>query len=184
MKIVAISGSLRKDSLNTRLLEAARACFPEGTVVELCPIDDLPLYNQDLDGEQKPAGVNRFRQAVDEADGLLIATPEYNYGIPGGLKNAIDWASRPAYQSPFVKKPVAVLSASMSPVGGARVQGQLKQVLLGVLADVFNAPEFLLPSAHQAFAADGQLQDADALRRLQRFATDFSAHITAVKSRR
>lgn len=179
MKIVAISGSLRKASYNTWLLEAAKSFFPAGTEVIIYPIDDLPLYNQDLDGEQKPGSVVKLKQQITEADGLLIATPEYNYGVPGGLKNAIDWVSRPAYKSPLVNKPVAVLSASMSPVGGARVQAQLKQVLLGVLAEVYNAPELLVPVAHQQFSDSGVLQNAETAKKLERFITDFSRKIVS-----
>ena len=179
MNIVAISGSLRKASLNTALLEAAKNYFPAGTVVTIYAIDDLPLYNQDLDTEQKPDSVVRFKQVIDAADAVLIATPEYNYSIPGGLKNAIDWASRPAFQSPLAHKPVAVMSASMALTGGARAQAHLKQILLGVLSSVYNAPEFLVPVAHQAFSESGQLQDADVARRLERFISDFARSVAA-----
>lgn len=173
MKILAISGSLRKQSFNHALLEAARAFLPADSECIFADIGDIPLYSQDIDGEQKPAAVARFIEQVKSADALIISTPEYNYSIPGGLKNALDWASRPAYQSSLAHKKVAVMSASMSPVGGARVQGHLKQVLLGVLADVYNAPDLLAPSVHQSFAADGALIDQALTQRLERFIKDF-----------
>jgi len=175
MKIVAISGSLRKNSYNTFLLEAAINFLPESASVAIYDISDIPLYNQDLDGDTKPESVERLKRAITEADALLIATPEYNYSIPGGLKNAIDWASRPGYKSPLAHKPVAVMSASMSSVGGARAQNHLKQILMGVLSNVYTAPEFIVPSAHQVFSENGKIQDADTLKRLERFINDFSA---------
>lgn len=179
MKIVAISGSLRKASFNTALLEAAKAYFPADSEVTIYPVDDLPLYNQDLDGDNKPESVVRLKKAITEADALLIATPEYNYSIPGGLKNAIDWASRPGFQSPLAHKPVAIMSASMSLVGGARVQAQLKQVFLGVLSEIYNAPDFMVPVAHQAFSESGELTDAEVARKLERFIADFARSVAA-----
>jgi chromate reductase len=178
MNILAISGSLRADSFNTRLLKAALNLFPEGADSTLLSID-LPLYNEELDGMEKPAAVDAAKAAIARADAILIATPEYNYGIPGGLKNALDWISRPAYKSPIVGKPVAIMSASMSPVGGARVQGQLKQVLGGMLANVYPAPEFLVPQAQKVFAANGELLDEEMAKRLARFIGDFYAEVAA-----
>lgn len=178
MKILAISGSLRADSLNTCLLNAALSFLPENTDYKMLSID-LPLYNEELDGAEKPTAVVALKAAVAEADAILIATPEYNYGIPGGLKNALDWISRPAYKSPMVGKPVAIMSASMSPIGGARVQGQLKQVLMGMLADVYCAPEFLVPQAQKIFTATGALHDEDVAKKLTRFMGDFCAEVAA-----
>jgi chromate reductase, NAD(P)H dehydrogenase (quinone) len=160
MKLLAIPGSLRRASLNRSLLVAAAELAPEGTVVELYDdLRELPLYDGDLDDDaHRPASVEALKRRVTEADAVLFATPEYNYGIPGVLKNAIDWASRPGYRSPFRDKPVAMVSASPSGVGGARVQGQLKQVLLGMAAEVFPWPEFLVPQANQKIV-DGRLVD-------------------------
>lgn len=176
MKILAMSGSLRAGSYNTLLLEAARQYFPEAAQLQLHSIE-LPLYNEELDGDQKPASVVAIKQAVAEADGILIATPEYNYGIPGGLKNALDWISRPAFKSPLVKKPVAIMSAAKSPIGGARAQGQLKQILGGMLADVYVAPEFLVPMAQTVFSAEGELTDTATAQKLARFIGDFAAYV-------
>ena len=142
MKILGISGSLRAGSLNSQLLSAwgERFCalVPDGKF-EVASIR-LPLFDPDVSDEL----VTRFRDAVTAADGVVIATPEYNYGIPGPLKNALDWGSRPSYQSPFAVKPVAIIGASPSPTGTARAQGQLKQVLLGMVSHVFPYPEFLV----------------------------------------
>lgn len=179
MKILAISGSLRAASYNTLLLAAARQYLPQETHFQWLKIGDLPLYNEELDGAEKPAAVTLAKQAVTDADGILIATPEYNYGIPGGLKNALDWLSRPAFKSPMVHKPVVILSAAKSPVGGARAQTQLKQVLSGMLVDVHRAPEFLLPQAQHAFNAEGGLVDAEVARKLERLMVDFYANLAS-----
>jgi chromate reductase len=175
MKILAMSGSLRTGSYNTLLLEAARQYFPAGTEYQLQSID-VPLYNEELDGENKPATIVAIKAAIAAADGILIATPEYNYGIPGGLKNALDWISRPAFKSPIVNKPVAIMSAAKSPTGGARAQGQVKQVLAGMLADIYSAPEFLVPLAQNVFSTGGELTDAEIARKLERFIRDFAAY--------
>ena len=171
MKVLAISGSLRADSFNTALLSAAQQ-YALGYDWDLAAIGDLPLYNQELDGDVKPASVVRFKEQIENADALVIATPEYNYGIPGGLKNAIDWASRPAYQSVLAHKPTVIMSASMSPTGGVRAQSQLRQVLGGTLTPVYPAPEFAVASAQQKFA-DGVLTDDETQRKLKRLMEDF-----------
>ncbi len=166
MKLLGVAGSLRRGSVNRALLVAASGLLPEGVELQIAPIGDSPLYNGDLDDdEQRPAAVEAFKQAVADADVVLIATPEFNYGIPGVLKNAIDWASRPAYRSVFAGKPVAIISASPSPVGGVRAQGPLKQVLLGMLSEVFPYPEFSVPGAFGKFE-DGRLTDDKTRERL------------------
>ncbi len=172
MKVLTLCGSLRQASFNRQLLAAARQAGPAGIEWVDGDVAGLPLYNEELDGEQKPAAVARLRQQVTEADALLIATPEYNYSIPGGLKNAIDWISRPGFKSPMVNKPVAILTASMSPVGGARAQTDLKHVLQAILARAYPVPEFLLPQAHQAFDEHGRLSDENT-QRLTRFLQGF-----------
>lgn len=159
LKILAIPGSLRARSLNRAALVTARALAPADLSLELATLADLPLYNGDLDVDGGPAPVRAFKQAIVEADGLLIATPEYNYGIPGVLKNAIDWASRPAYRSPLAGKPVAMFGVAASGVGGARALGHLKAVMLGVLSEVFPYPETLIGAAHTKF--DGELRLTD-----------------------
>jgi chromate reductase len=183
MKILGISGSLRAASFNTLLLRAAAACAPASASLRLHAIGDLPLYDADLDTEaQAPEAARALKQAIGEADALLFATPEYNYSIPGGLKNAIDWASRPAYRSCLAGKPCGVLSASPGPIGGARAQAHLKLILGGCLAPVFPAPEFLVPGVADKFDGAGNLGDAATAERLQRYMQDFT--VWAARQRR
>ena len=174
MKLLGISGSLRKASFNTKLLGAAsRVAESSGVEVTCFDIGTLPHYNGDLDGDEKPAPVSALKDAIRQADGLLIVSPEYNYGIPGVIKNAIDWASRPAYKSVLAHKPAALLSASMSNIGGARMQAQMKNVLAGTLTPVYPAPEFLVATAQEAFDDDGGLVDEKTRQRLENFVTGF-----------
>jgi len=156
LRILAISGSLRAASRNTALLRAAAGLVPDGVELALNDISEIPLYNDDAPPSEAVAALDA---AIRDADGVLIATPEYNYGIPGVLKNAIDQASRPAYRSAFAHKPVAIVGAAGSTVGTARAQAHLKTVMLGMLAEVFPYPEFLLTRAHQRFDAEGRLTD-------------------------
>ncbi|UTF60016.1 NADPH-dependent FMN reductase [Gilvimarinus sp. DA14] len=176
MKVLLISGSLRERSLNTALLKAAGELLGDKATCEWASIGEVPLYNQDLDGEEKPAAVTRLKAQIENADALLIASPEYNYGIPGVLKNAIDWVSRPAFKSVLAHKKTLLLSASMSDMGGVRAQGQLKQVLAGTLTPILPAPEFAVGSAQNKFT-DGTLTDDDTRQKLQRLLNDFLAWV-------
>ncbi len=171
MKILAISGSLRAASYNTQLLRAAEQTIA-GHQWTYARLDDLPLYNPELDGDSKPAPAQRLIDQVSATDALVIACPEYNYGISAALKNALDWASRPAYKSPLARKPVLIMSASPGPYGGARAQGQLKQVLLGVLATPFPAPEFAVGQINTKFE-QGELCDEETRGKLARLMEDF-----------
>lgn len=174
MKIYTIAGSLRERSVSRATLAAAAQLAPEG--VELCPlpIDGLPLYNADIDIDGGPAAVVAFKSAIAEADGLLIATPEYNYGIPGPLKNALDWASRPAYESVLAGRPVAVIGVAGGFVGGARAVGQLKQVLGGTVSEVFPYPELLVGQSHTKVDESMTLTDAPTRDRLKRMIAAFA----------
>ncbi|MFH7563869.1 NADPH-dependent FMN reductase [Oceanimonas smirnovii] len=170
MKLLGISGSLRAGSLNTQLLKvAAGVAANEGVELKLFDISEVPLYNGDLDGDVKPAAVQALLDAIAQADGLVLATPEYNYSISGVLKNTLDWASRPAFNSVLTHKPCAVLSASMSALGGARAQMHLRSVLAATLSPVYLEPDYLLASAHTAFDDDGELKSADHQQRLEQF---------------
>jgi len=173
MKILGISGSLKQASLNTRLLENAAQMLPDGTTLAIQRLDDIVFYNEDLDLPEKPETVRRLIQNIEEADALLFASPEYNHSIPGVLKNAIDWASRPAFASPLKNKPCGILTASTSPVGGARAQADLKNVLSSTLSPVYPAIEYLLPMAADKFDDPGVLIDETARRRLQRYLNGF-----------
>lgn len=173
MKILGISGSLREGSYNRKLLAAAARSLPVEVAFQIADIGSLPHYNEDLDTSEGLAAVSAFKSAVGAASGVLIATPEYNYGIPGPLKNALDWASRPAYMSVFARKKVAIMSASKGMSGGMRAQGQLKQVLLGMIAEVYPYPEFTLASAHTAFLESGLLAEPKTAERLERLVKGF-----------
>ncbi len=175
MKLLGIAGSLRAASWHQRLLTEAAAMLPGGVTLERQPIDMLPHYNADLDGENPPAAVVALREAISAADALLFMTPEYNYSIPGVLKNAIDWASRPAYKSPLAGKPAGVITSSPGAIGGARAQAHLKLVLAGTLTPVYPAPELALSSVATLFDDEGRLADADTRKRLQRYLDGFVA---------
>ena len=158
MKILGISGSLRKGSFNTGALRAAQALAPDGMTITIAEIGDIPVYNEDVRSAGFPAPVERFRGEIAAADGLLFVSPEYNFSIPGVLKNAIDWASRPPHQ-PFNEKPVAIMGASGGLVGTARGQYHLRQVLNGLNAFVLNKPEVFIREAGTKFDKEGNLTD-------------------------
>lgn len=159
LTILTISGSLRRNSHNTRLLREAERLAPELRFDHFTGLGDIPLFNEDTEFPTPPA-VDDLRARIAAADAVLIATPEYNSGIPGGLKNALDWLSRPAGdQRPVLaRKPVAIIGASAGPFGTIRAQTMLRQVLHKLDAEVLSQPEFLLPTAHQQFE-DQQLPD-------------------------
>lgn len=177
MKLVGISGSIRKESYNGKLLHAAAKCLPEGVSLSFIDCGDLPLYNGDLDKETKPEPVQRLLNCLRESDGLLIATPEYNYSIPGVLKNAIDWASRPGYKSVLAGKPTGIVSAAKSVVGGARVQLHLRDVFSSTLTPVVPSPPFLVPLAQEKFNQEGELIDEATMVRLDRYMKDLVAWV-------
>lgn len=173
MTLLGISGSLRKGSYNTLLLKAAVTMMENRAPMTVFGLTDIPFYNADVDGSEKPAPVQRLLDAISSADGLLIATPEYNYSIPGVLKNAIDWASRPAFNSVLLNKPAAIISASQSTLGGVRAQVHLRDVLAATLTPVFPSPDFFLPTAQNAFNEAGELVDETFRRRLQRYLDNY-----------
>ncbi len=175
MKVLAVIGSLRAESFSRKLARAAVDLAPAGMELEIVDGRDLPLYDQDLDAAQKPAAVQKLLDQVTDADGLFFVTPEYNYGIPGPLKNLIDWASRPAFKSPLKDKPALLVALSPAPTGGARVYAQLATVLSGTLTPVFLAPSFLVPAVHEKFDATGALVDETTRRRLERALEGFAA---------
>ena len=169
MHILGISGSLRAGSYNTLLLNNAVSNLDSPHTMSTHSIKEIPLYSEDVESDGIPAPVQAMFDAIAEADALLFATPEYNHSVPGVLKNAIDWASRPAFKSVLVGKPAGILSAAMSPVGGARVQMHLKDVLASTLTPVYPAPDYMLPLAQNAFNDNGELIDETAVRRLRRY---------------
>lgn len=157
-RVLGISGSLRKGSYNTMALEAARKLAPSGMTIERFDIRPIPLYDEDVRAKGLPEPVQDFRRAIAEADAVLIVSPEYNFSIPGVLKNAIDWASRPPDQ-PFNEKPVAIMGCSPGPIGTTRMQYHLRQVLTALNAFVVNKPEVAIGNMTQRFDAEGNLVD-------------------------
>jgi chromate reductase len=161
MTVLAMSGSLRKQSYNTALLHAAMDVAPEGMVIEEVSLADLPLYNDDVRLAAYPPAVQAFRDRIVAADALLMASPEYNYSLSGVLKNAVDWASRPP-GSLFARKPLAIVGAATGLYGTARGQGHLRTIMNGLDAVVVNKPEVLVGQAASKFDAAGQLTDETA----------------------
>ena len=151
LRVVGFAGSLRRGSFNRALLEAARQLAPGRMTISPIEIGDLPFYNADVEAEGDPAAVVEFKSAIRAADGVLIATPEYNDGIPGALTTAIDWGSRPPGAAPLSGKPVALMGASPSQVGTARAQLHLRQLLGHVHARTLPPPELLVAAAHERF---------------------------------
>ncbi|AVJ19934.1 NAD(P)H-dependent oxidoreductase [Serratia sp. JUb9] len=144
LKIVTLLGSLRKGSYNAIVANTLPKLAPPGMVIEALPsIRDIPLYDADLQQEEGfPATVETIAEKIRQADGVIIVTPEYNYSVPGGLKNAIDWISRLPNQ-PLAGKPLAIQTSSMGPIGGARCQYHLRQIMVFLDAMVMNRPEFM-----------------------------------------
>jgi chromate reductase len=155
-KILAFAGSLRKGSYNKALVRAAVEVAPENVTIEVFDLEGIPLFNQDSENNPPPK-VTEFKEKIRNADALLIATPEYNYSIPGVLKNAIDWASRPYRDNSLADKPVAIMSASTGMLGGGRAQYHLRQSFVFLNMHPVNKPEVILPFAAQNFDADGKL---------------------------
>jgi len=164
IQLVGLSGSLRKGSFNTMLLKAAAQLLPTDVSMDIVSIADIPLYNADLDlpaAKERPEVVEHFRKMLTDADGILISSPEYNYSIPGGLKNAIDWASR-GEDSPLLRKPIAVIGATTGLWGTARVQIAFHAVYLFLDMKPVYKPEVLVAQAEKKFDKDGNLVDETA----------------------
>jgi chromate reductase len=159
MRVVGICGSLREGSFNRALLAAVAAELPPGVeFAEWTGLETLPAYDADTDGRLAGPAVARLRRVLAAADAIVIATPEYNASIPGALKNALDWASRPFPDNCLRGKPVAVVGASTGLFGGVWAQADLRRVLKTIGADVLETA-LAVPTAHEAFTADGELQD-------------------------
>ncbi len=155
--ILGFAGSLRKDSYNKAILRAALELVPEDVELEIFDLEGIPPYNQDLD-LQPPAKIRDFKAKIKAADGILVATPEYNYSMPGVLKNAIDWASRPYEDNAFDGKPVAVMGASIGMIGSARAQYHFRQSCIFLNAHPMNGPEVMVPYARDRIK-DGKVTD-------------------------
>lgn len=156
--ILGIAGSLRKASYNAAALRAAQELAPVGMTIEIFDIGSIPLYNEDVKAQGFPPVVTDLRAKIKAADGLLLATPEYNYSTSGVLKNAIDWASRPP-EHPFDGKPIALMGASGGVLGTARAQYQLRQMFIFLNGHIMNRPEVMIGGAAGKFDAEGKLTD-------------------------
>jgi chromate reductase, NAD(P)H dehydrogenase (quinone) len=155
--VLGFAGSLRRNSYNRGLTRAARELAPEGMQVEVFELDDIPLYNADVEKEGYPDPVRAFHEALNRADALLIATPEYQHGVPGVLKNAIDWASRPPGEAPILRTPVAIMGATPGLWGTARAQTQLRQAMVYNGCPMVLKPEVLVSKAGERFDDEGRL---------------------------
>jgi chromate reductase len=175
--ILGISGSLRQESFNTALLRNAEKLLPEGTTLELITLHGIPLYDGDLEASEGiPAAVAALKEKLRKADGVIIATPEYNNSIPGVLKNAIDWASRPSSDiaTVFGGKPFALIGASPGAFGTLLSQTAWLPVLKTLGTNLWTGGSLLVPKAHEVFDAQGKLADAAIEKRLQKFLANFS----------
>jgi chromate reductase len=166
MMLLGICGSLRKASLNRALLVAVRDALPLDVRMTLHDELDLPIFNNDL---EDPPGVVRLKTAIAAADGVVFSVPEYNYSFPGGLKNALDWVSRPPDQSPLRGKPVGMVGAAAGMSGTIRAQTHLRQVLVYSDSPCLSQPEVLIPRAKERFDAGGQLTDPSTRALLEKF---------------
>jgi len=174
---VAISGSLRKESYNTMVLKATQKLVPVNVNIEQLSIADIPLYNFDLHEKVFPEAIEKICTSIKTADGLIVVTPEYNYSIPGALKNVIDFLSKHPLK-PFDKKVVGIISASPSLLGGVRAQFHLRQILVAVNAISMNIPEVVITEVNTKFDEAGNLTDEKTTAFLRKF-IDALANFTA-----
>ena len=168
LRILGIAGSLRKDSYNRATLRVAQQLVPVDGVIEIFDLAPIPLFNQDQE-KNPPQSVVDLKSAIRSADAILFSTPEYNYSVPGVLKNAIDWASRPFGDSAWKDKPVAIMGASPGELGSARAQYHLRQVLVSLNMHCLNTPEVMIAKASERFDSRGMLVDqkaSDLIRQL------------------
>lgn len=174
--LLGICGSMRTGSLNRALLRTVGEVLPASATFTMVASLDLPIFNSDL-GD--PQAVTDLKAAIAAADGVVIAVPEYNYSIPGGLKNALDWCSRPPATSPLRGKPIGLVGAATGMSGTIRAQTHLRNIFVYSDAPVMGQPEVLIPRAHERFDADGQLTDASTRVLLEKFGAAFVAFVQA-----
>jgi chromate reductase len=182
MRILAVSGSLRESSYNTSLLRAALEAAPDGVELELWEgIGELPIYDEDLEADA-PVSVQRLREDWAAADAILFATPEYNGSVPGGLKNAVDWASRPKLEGVLRNKPVAVVGASTGQFGALWAQQDLKRIL-GIAGARVVGTEIPVSRAHERFDNEGRLLDGEVFEQLRLHLTTLASEAVAAPER-
>lgn len=182
ISVLAIPGSLRRDSYNRALILAAKKLAPAGTRLSIFEeLGDIPHFNPDVEAQGDPAAVAKLRRLASEADGLLIATPEYNWNMPGALKNAIDWISRGGAAggpAPLRGMPIGVIGASTSVAGTTRAQMSLRQTFVNTQSLVMPAPQVQIASARNKFNEAGELTDPESVDRLRAFLDAFSAWVS------
>ena len=174
--LLAISGSLRRGSYNTAILTTLGEAITDKATLEIFPLNDVPLYDQDADTDTPPEAVAALRAAIGAADGIVIASPEYNHGMSGVLKNALDWASRPHGKATLTGKPVFTLTSSPGAVGGARAHAQLNETLASIGARTVLRPQAVVGAVHEKIA-DGRLTDQRTLDFLKGGIDDLLADI-------
>ena len=179
--ILGIAGSLRKGSFNKALLRNAEELFPDGAELEIFDLEGIPPFNQDLEKDSVPK-VKELKAKVRAADGLLIATPEYNYSVPGVLKNAIDAASRPYGDNPFDGKPVAIMGVSIGMLGTARAQYHLRQTMVFLNMLALNRPEIMVPFADKKFDEKGRLTDETTKEKVKELVAALVEWINKIKA--
>ena len=160
IRVAGISGSLRQASFSTALIKLLAHHLQPEIELSLVDISDVPLYNEDLEGANKPAAVDAVNAALAQADAVLFITPEYNHGIPGVLKNTLDWVSRPVFNSVLKGKPVSIITSSLAFTGGVRAQYQLRETLISMLAHVVPGPEVVVGGVHTKFKDEAFVDDA------------------------
>ena len=157
-RLLGISGSLRANSTNSAVLKALATRLGEYAELQLFALNDIPLYNSDLEEDTLPEAVRALKDAISQADGLILCSPEYNYGASGVLKNALDWASRPGFNSSLKNKPVLIMTSSPGVLGGVRAQAQLRDTLSATLSRVIACPQVIIAGVNQKIQ-DGKFVD-------------------------
>lgn len=186
LTILGIAGSLRRASYNRAALRAAQELVPEGAKIEIFDLDGIPPFNQDEE-KNPPRKVIELKERIRAADAILFSTPEYNYSVPGVLKNAIDWASRPYGDSAWNDKPVGVMGATVSNLGTARAQYHLRQSFIFLNMHPVNGPEVMIGNAAERFDDQGNLKDANAreiIKRMLKNLVDWTRQLEAGKAAR
>jgi chromate reductase len=183
-QVLGFAGSLRQASHNRGLLRTAINLAPPELNIQTFDLLPIPIFNEDVEAKGEPQSVQDFKKAIGDADGLLIATPEYNYGIPGVLKNAIDWVSRPPGKSTIYGKPAAIMGASQGAGGTIRSQLALRQTFLFVEVYAMLKPEILIANSRDKFDDQGNLTDERTRESLVKFLKSFASWIEVIKSKK
>ncbi|VVO08601.1 NADPH-dependent FMN reductase [Pseudomonas fluorescens] len=181
-RLLGISGSLRSQSTNTAVLKTLSNRLDDQAEMSLFALNDIPLYNGDLEAQALPPSVAALKEAIAHADGLIICSPEYNYGTSGVLKNALDWASRPGFNSPLKNKPVLIITSSPGVLGGVRAQSQLRETLSATLSRVICRPQIVIPNINQKIQ-DGRFIDETTIEFMLAAVDDLIREINLERSR-